>query len=202
VKSDLEIVQALAARVGLGDVLAGTAREWKQRMLRGKLEPRGVTLEDLERGPVKNPLAPSVVFDGRKFLTPNGRANLIREAAAPGARPSAQFPLLLASLSTPRSQSSQWARAPKLPLELVVHPEAAGGVADGAIARLESEVGSMQVRIRHDDRQRRDVALLPKGGHRTGGACANVLVRASVTDLGEGGALYDEPVRVVPLTES
>jgi anaerobic selenocysteine-containing dehydrogenase len=43
VRSDLEIVQGLAARVGLGDALAGDARAWKRRMMRGTLEPLGVT---------------------------------------------------------------------------------------------------------------------------------------------------------------
>src|SRR5262249_13476526 len=42
VKSDLEIVQGLAARVGLADVMAGEARAWKRRLVRGTLEPPGV----------------------------------------------------------------------------------------------------------------------------------------------------------------
>ncbi len=33
VKSDLEIIQGLAARVGLGEELAGSAREWKRRLM-------------------------------------------------------------------------------------------------------------------------------------------------------------------------
>src|SRR5258706_10635134 len=34
VKSDLEIIQALAQRVGLAEVMAGSAREWQERMMR------------------------------------------------------------------------------------------------------------------------------------------------------------------------
>ena len=55
VRSDLEIVQALAERVGLGPVMAGETREWKRRMIQPKLEPRGITLETLEAGPDSEP---------------------------------------------------------------------------------------------------------------------------------------------------
>lgn len=57
----------------------------------------------------------------------------------------------------------------------------------------------MTVRVRHDEKQRRDVATVPKGGRLKTGRAANRLVRARLTDGGEGGALYDERVRLVPL---
>src|SRR5690606_28476467 len=100
------------------------------------------------------------------------------------------------ALSTPKSQSSQWVAPPALPLELTLHPDAAQGLHDGAIARLESELGSMRVRVRHDPAQRRDVASLPKRGHHSSGASANALLGAQLTDIGGGGVLYDQPVRL------
>jgi len=80
-----------------------------------------------------------------------------------------------------------------------VHPDASNGVADGALCEIVSAVGSMVVRLRHDPLQRRDVALTAKGGHLAQGRCTNALIRAQVTDLGEGGALYQERVRIIPL---
>ena len=80
-----------------------------------------------------------------------------------------------------------------------VHPDAAGGLPDGALCLLESPRGTMTVRLRHDPLQRRDVVLTPKGGHLRDGRCANALLTARTTDLGEGGALYDERVRIVAL---
>ena len=59
----------------------------------------------------------------------------------------------------------------------------------------------MTVRLKHDARQRRDVVIVPKGGHLRDGRCANALIRAATTDMGEGGALYDERVRIVALAE-
>src|SRR5439155_800906 len=81
-------------------------------------------------------------------------------------------------ISTERSQSSQWSAALDGPAEATVHPDAAGGLADGAICRLESPIASMTVRLRLDARQRRDVVLTPKGGHLRDGRCANALVAA------------------------
>lgn len=196
VKSDLEIVQGLAARVGLADVVAGSARDWQERIAAPKLRPHGITLADLETGAVKSPLAKPVLFEGRTFETATGRVNLIHEPALPPPAVDDELPLLLLSLSSERSQSSQWARPPSGPAVLTVHPDSAPGFRDGDEAILESRVSKLRVRLRFDDKQRRDVALIPKGGHLRDGRCANALIAAQTTDLGEGGALYDERVRL------
>src|SRR5262249_54903476 len=67
VKSDLEILQELGQRVGLPGVLEGDARAWKRRLAEPRLAPHGITLETLERGPVRNPLAKPVLFADRRF---------------------------------------------------------------------------------------------------------------------------------------
>jgi hypothetical protein len=54
----------------------------------------------------------------------------------------------------------------------------------------------MTVTVRHDASQRRDVALVPKGGSLARGRCANAITQARLTDAGEGAALYEEPVRL------
>lgn len=198
VKSDLEIMQDLAARVGLSDVVAGSARDWQAKIAAPKLAPHGITLRELEAGPVRSPLAPQVLFADGKFPTETGRVNLIHEPPVEPATVDAEYPLLLLSLSTEKSQSSVWADKPQGPATVTVHPDAVPGLADGAIATLQSHIGSMTIRIQHDDKQRRDVALIAKGGHLRDGSCANVLIRAALTDAGEGGALYDEPVRILP----
>lgn len=198
VRTDLEIIQSLASRVGLSGAVAGTAREWQERMT-ATLRASGVTLEDLETTAVRKPNAPRVLFEQRQFPTESGRVNLMTAAEAPTpARPNRQFPLLLAALSTRKAQCSQWAKQPAGPLEVTVHPDAAVGILDGGLARLESTVGSLPVLVRHDPNQRRDTAMMAKGGHHHLDQCANVLVEAQLTDLGEGGSLYDQPVRLVP----
>jgi len=200
VKSDLEIIQEIARRVGLGAAVEGSARDWKRRFLGPKLLEKGVSLETLEEGLTRNPLPPKVLFEDRRFLTESGRVNLItEEPSQPSDAGEGDYPLFFMALSTDKSQSSQWAKPLDGPSVVTVHPDAAGGVPDGALGRVESRVGSMVVRIRHDALQRRDVALTPKGGHVKDGRCANAIIRARTTDIGEGGSLYDERVRIVPV---
>ena len=194
VKSDLQILQELSPRLGLDGVLAGSAREWKERILR---KDAGFTVAQLESdGAQRSALSAKVLFSDRKFPTKTGRVNLVTSAPA-RSQVSPEFPLYLMALSTEKSQNSQWSKGqPAGPAVVTVHPDAAHGLADGSFARLESAVGSLPIKVRHDSRQRRDVALLAKGGHLRDNRNANVLARARATDLGGGGALYDEPVRL------
>ncbi len=197
VRSDLEIMQGLAERVGLAPVMAGTARQWKERLIAPKLGPHGIVLADLVDGAIRNPLAPRVLFADRKFPTASGRVNLLTSPPPdPEELESEEYPLSLLSLSTDRAQSSQWSAQLTGPAVVTVHPDAAAGIPDGGIGRLESRISSLTVRVRHDPAQRCDVAIIPKGGHRRDGRCANSLLKARITDLGEGAALYDERVRL------
>ena len=56
-------------------------------------------------------------------------------------------------------------------------------------------MGSIRVRLRFDPAQRPDVVIVPKGGSYDRGNCANALVRARLTDDGEGAAYLDCRVR-------
>src|SRR5450756_957377 len=205
VKSDLEVMQALAAEIDarsgereekISEKVRGTAREWKRRLL-SRVEAAGVTLEDLERSSVRNPFAENVLFEGRKFPTDTGRVKLVHTLPpVPPEEPG--FPLWLFSNSTEKSQSSQWAAPEPAVLTATCHPAAANGFADGAVVRVESALGSIRVRLKHDASQRRDVMIVPKGGNYDRGNCANALIKARTTDAGEGAAYQDCRVRLVP----
>jgi len=192
-RTDLRILQDLAERLGLGAVLDGSARTWKQRLL------RAVPLDRLEQGPLRNPDAPRVVFEGRRFPTASGRINLLRSFDARETERPFRFPLRLMAISTPHSQCSQWSPSePETELPAHVHPDCCGGIADGSLAMLSSERGSMRVRMTHDDSVRRGLVVVPKGGSPSLGRGSNAITAARLTDLGEGAALYEEPVRLDP----
>lgn len=201
VRTDLQILQALAPKLGLGNALAGSARTWKEQVLSDQVKRMGVNVDALELGPQKNPLAPHVVFHDRKFPTATGKVQLLTEVPLNTAITDPQFPLTLMALSTRNSQSSQWTSSPPSVLPLTIHPASTNAIPDGALARLASRHGEIQVVVRHDARQRRDTAVLPKGGHLHVNACANSLLPARLTDLGEGGALYEEPVRLLSMEQ-
>jgi len=204
VLSDLEIVQALAKTFdektgerdrGISSKVRGTAREWKERMLTPAAR-HGVTLEKLEQGTVRNPLAGEVLFADRRFPTESGRMKLVTSLpASPPEEPG--FPLWLFSNSTEKAQSSQWAGTPPDMLTATCHPDAANGFGDGEVVVLESALGRLRARLKLDPSQRRDVVIVPKGGHFDSGTSANALIRARTTDAGEGAAYLDCRVRIV-----
>lgn len=200
VKSDYRILQELAPRVGLDAELARSVCDWKRRLL-GPVSGQGASLEALEHGPVRNPLVPEVLFAGRRVPTATGRVNLIRELDPEPPRATAERPLLLMALASEKSQASQWpSHQQEGPATVTVHPDAANGFRHGDLVRLESGLGSIEVVVKLDPRQRRDVALMDKGGWLHRGRCANVLVLAQATDAGGGAAYYDTPVRLLPLS--
>ena len=196
-RHEIAILHGLARRLGLADRFPGSVDEWKRRVLR-RVEPRGITAASLARAPARNPFVPEVLFEGRRFPTADGKARLVGEAPPPIEAGDADFPLLLFAGSTPKGQSSQWCEpTPPGPPEVRLHPAAANGLADGAPAWIESRIGRLRVRVRHDASLRRELACMDKGGMVRDGRCPNLLVRAVATDAGEGAAYYDEPVRVV-----
>ena len=201
VKTDYEIARELSRRLGLAEHFSEDVTAWKRRLL-AKIADKGASLEQIREGYVRNPLAPRVLFADRKFPTPSGRVNLIHEIDPEPERPTAERPLLLMAFSTEKAQSSQWARPhamPDGPALAVAHPEAVPGFRDGDLAAIESELGRMNVRLKLDPRQRRDVVLMAKGGWLSHDRCANALVVARETDAGGGACYYDTPVRVVAM---
>lgn len=198
VKTDLEIYQALAERLGFGDRLAGSPHEWLERLLAPVHD--AIRVDELRARAVRNPLAPRVLFENRRFETPDGRFHFVTDPSLETPPRDDTFPLLLGSFSTPRAQSSQWSRpVAGRPLEARVHPDAAPWASDGMDARLRSRHDEMQVVVRLDATLQRDLVVVPKGGWLRDGQAANSLIRAEATDLGLGAAYYDEAVRLEPL---
>lgn len=196
VKSDYEISRLLAPRVGLDGEFADDVDTWKRRLL-SRLAKRGESLEALRNGAFRNPLSKKVLFDDREFPTPTGRVNLIRTVDPEPARMAPERPLLLMALSTPSAQGSQWVHGENEgPLPATVHPDAASGFQSGDLAVVESDRGELTVRLVFDNRQRREVLLVPKGGWLREGRCANQLIPARTTDAGGCAVLYDTPVRL------
>lgn len=200
VKTDYEIIQALARRTGLEGVFAGDVDSWKRRVL-AKVADRGASLEDLRRGPVRNPLAPTLMYPDRTFPTPSGKVNLVHQVPLDQPRGTPLRPLLLMALATERAQGSQWLPSQQEgPATAIVHPDAAIGFAPGDTVRLESEVAEIVVRLAFDPRQRPDVVLMEKGGWLSAGRCANALVRGEETDAGGCAVYHDTPVRLLPIS--
>ncbi len=197
VKSDYEIIQLLARRVGLQSEFSSSIRDWKQRMLR-RLKAAGIDLQAFAHGAIRNPFAPKVLFADRKFPTPSGKAELLAELPAQMLVSERDRSLRLAALASPESQSSQWPPQTQVgPAIATLHPDAASGFHDGQVALLRSMRGAMLVRLRFDARQRSDMVLLDKGGWLSAQRCANALIPAELTDDGQCAIYYDTPVELL-----
>ncbi len=194
---DLEILQGLARRLGREELLAGTGSAWARRFLSAEVLAAGLDPEALERGPQRNPLAPGVLFEDGRVATPEGKVRLLERADfEPGETGGG---LWLFSNSHRDSQCSQWiGEEPREPPEARLHPEAAGGLADGSPAWLVSPLGRLAVRLRHDPELRTDLVCVPKGGSLDLGRAANAIIPAVETDLGGGAAYLDLRVEVEP----
>jgi anaerobic selenocysteine-containing dehydrogenase len=205
VRHEVTIFQDLAKRVGLASFPQDPIDQLKRHAL-AFVAGQGAGLESLRKhGAVRSPVADEVLFPHGRVLTATGRVQLLDRAPpppdlpAPPARAGASAPLWLFSNSTEKSQASQWAgKGLGERLWVAVHPDAVPGIADGAKVRIESVAGSLAAEVRHDPAQRRDVAIVPKGGHFDRGQSANAIIPAVATDLGLGAAYLDCLVRIVP----
>jgi len=192
-RHELEIVQGLAARLGLADVLAGTVDDWKARLTQ-TLSGDGATIAAMEAGPVRNPFVETVLYADKRFPTASGKASLITTEPELPAQGQEGFPLILMACSTPKGQSSQWSvEIPEGPPSARVHPDVAAPFA-GQEVELVSHLGALAVRLVPDDAVRPDMVVMAKGGMLRDGRCANALISAVETDLGGGAAYHDEPV--------
>lgn len=196
-RHELWIHQQLASRLGFGELLAGSPAEWKERLLAPQVDRVALT-----SGPVRQPGAPRVVFEGRRFATSDGKVQLLTsEPASPPSSPQ-DYPFRLMALSHPDSQCSQWAvEAPKIPIARISE-QADTGLPTGAVVRLESSRGGFLVRLQREPGLHPELVVLPKGGSGwVGGWCPNALIAAKATDFGEGACYYEEPVRLVAVAD-
>ncbi len=197
-RHELWIHQQLARRLGFGELLEGTPAQWKERLLKAEVDR-----EVFGGKTVPQPGAPEVVFAGRRFLTSDGRAQLITTEPPCPEDPPEGFPFLLMAVSHPDSQSSQWSlEPPQMPVARI-SADSDAALVDGAVFRLESRLGGFPVKIKREADLHAELVVLPKGGSGLfGGWCPNALIEARETDFGEGACFYEEPVRLVPMGAS
>ncbi|HEY3451004.1 MAG TPA: molybdopterin-dependent oxidoreductase [Myxococcales bacterium] len=196
-RTDGQILQGLAARLGFGDALAGSPEALIARLL-GPLSGAGVHLAALRERPRSLPGAVAVPFADGKFSTPSGKVELVQQApAAPS--PLADGELHLTATKTLHMVNAQ-ALDERLPAEPVarLHPDSlrARGLCDGDLAAIVSSAGRLRARLAADPEVRRDVLLLNPARWRGELQGVNRLREALVTDLGDGAAMHETRVRL------
>jgi anaerobic selenocysteine-containing dehydrogenase len=211
-----EVFRRLAERLGLDEPYL---RQSDEEMIRDALSSghpylEGITFDRLLAdgwAPLSLP-EPWMPFAEGRYDTPSGKCELYSERLAergfdplpahvPPAEPSPRFPLVLLTPKTAvHFLNSSYSHLPhhrraQGELWLDLHPADAGprGIADGALVRLASEHGTLEVRARVGERVRPGVVAIPSGEWASlgrNGVSVNVLTDDAVTAWSGGSALH------------
>jgi anaerobic selenocysteine-containing dehydrogenase len=197
-KSDLAIFQGLAARLGFGAEMAGSAGEWISRLI-APMQDHGITLDRLRvEGWIRHPLAQDVPFADRKFYTHSQKFEFLK-AWGEDFRPTVDYPLYLITGKTNTRLNSQVLDGDRDVLPQVwAHPEvlAESGLSAGEEALVESSSGRMRVRIHADPQQRRDTLFTTQGTWLGAGGTPNQLTGNVISHDGKLGAYNHVSVRL------
>jgi anaerobic selenocysteine-containing dehydrogenase len=196
VKTDGEILQLLAQRLGFGAALKGDPQLWMNRMLE-PLAADGLTLEKLHEKAYRNPRAAGVPFSERRFGTPSGKCEFITEYSPGPSNLGGSFHLV--ATKTLMMVNSQ-ILPEDLPEEPVVRVNpvilAERGFKDGDKAWIVSKVGKVKTRLAADEKVRRDVLLFNPALWKGELCGVNQLREALLTDIGNGAAMHQTVVQL------
>ena len=203
-KSELEIFQLLANKLGIGDKLRGTPKEWLRR-LAAPIINQGISFKKLQAGPCRVPSAPMVPFSDYKFKTKFGKFEFVTDNV-PEKTNDSQFPYHL--LST-MSQGWIGSEIPSIKqkngiLEVYIHPKVAKKeqITDGEKILLESPVGQLLVTVKISDKVRPDVILTYRGKWMKYQQGINILTLDIMSDSGYGTPYYETRVRLKKLLDN
>jgi anaerobic selenocysteine-containing dehydrogenase len=195
-RSDLWIYQQLAVRLGFGEEMAGTPRQWLDRIFT-PLTAKGVSVDSVMAGPVRCPTAPMVPFADRKFPTRSGKFEFIGELRNPR-RTVPGFPLTLVTNFSKKWLLSQMLEKdhPAVPFVRIGAETAKDyGIVHKELVVIRSPAGQLTVEAHVDPRVGRGMVIMPVGTWMKRGGGANVLTEDIISNFGQMAA-YGE-TRVV-----
>jgi anaerobic selenocysteine-containing dehydrogenase len=196
-RSDLWIFQRLAERLGFGDEMAGTPRQWLRRIF-APLEQKGVEVERVLTEPVRCPVAPMAPFADRRFPTTSGKFEFIT-AMDYVERVLPDYPLTLVTNFSKKWLLSQMLEKdhPKIPWIRIGRETAEEcHLQSGEKAIIRSPVGHLEVEVVVDPAVRRGMVVMPVGTWIKRGGGANVLTEDIVSNFGQMAAFGETRVRL------
>jgi anaerobic selenocysteine-containing dehydrogenase len=224
VRSETEIYRELGRRLGMSEATLKAFLPEPQdagvdAWLQARLDPLGITLDQLREGPVLAPGAPEVAFAELRFPTPSGRIELWSEEAAArwgvdplpmyrepvesAASGQGRYPLQLLTPNTKNGIHSQFLNLKVIrqfepePM-LIIGPEdaTARALKPGMRARVFNDRGALVLPVRIDFGLRKGVVVAFNGWGSQDGGSVNLLSAGRETDLGYGAAFHDNAVEV------
>jgi len=204
-KSEFEVFQTLADKMGFGDEMAGSPAEWLKKIT-VPIADMGIKWEDLRAGPVKMVPEDQIPYSDGIFFTESGKFEFITEF------PEYQmcehdlkdreldYPLCLISSSpekwvcsvVPETEMENGLLnvelSPKILEEL--------GIRDGETAVLESQVGELKVKVQETECARDDTVRTERGGWMKYGKNINILTIDLMSEAGNGTPYYETMVKI------
>jgi anaerobic selenocysteine-containing dehydrogenase len=197
-KSEFEIFQLLAQKLGFFGEMSGSTKDWLKKLTAPMLD-QGINFEDLQNSPQRMVQKTKIPFSDRKFKTESGCFEFIEELSIQDIDME-EFPLKLLSTMAEDFIGSVIPESEMVDgfLEVHVHPDILmeKNIADGNKALLESPVGSLVVKVKKDNEVRKDYILTYKGGWLKYNKCVNVLTQPLISEIGNGTPYYDTRIRI------
>jgi anaerobic selenocysteine-containing dehydrogenase len=227
-KSELEIFQLLADRLGIKDGMDGTPKEWLQKLALPILK-QGISFEDLKEGPMKLVPAYEIPYADGKFGTASGYFEFIQNFDENEYNPLKEHIhcddfkknhldafrtqcfdddddddiLRLIAVGPERWINSVVPESEMIEgfLEIKVSGEllAHKGMFDGETAVLRSKAGKLKVKVKESEDVRPDFVLTYRGGWMKYGKNVNVLTDDSVSTAGNGTPYHETWVKLEKL---
>nr|WP_319373513.1 molybdopterin-dependent oxidoreductase [uncultured Methanobacterium sp.] len=197
-KSEFEIFQLLAGRLGFEEEMSGHPEKWLEKLADPILK-MGISFEELQRAPQRMVKKNDIPFSDGKFKTESGKFEF-NEDFQPENRAIEGYPLRLLSTMPEGFIGSVPPNEEIIDecLEVQVHPNVLriNQLVDGDKAILESPVGSLTVQTRENYGIMEDYVLTYKGGWLKHNQCINVLTQDMSSAIGDGTPYYDTWVRI------
>ena len=219
---ETDLYRALGPRLGLADgdldaILPAPGDAGVEAWLQGRLDPLGITLDDLREGPVLAPGAEEVAFADGRFTTPSGKVELVSAEAKtrwgvdelPTYRESVEgpasgrFPLQFLTPNTKNGIHSQFLQLSVIRTldpgpTLFMGPEdaAARNLQGGDRVRVFNDRGELCLPLAVDFGLRPGVVAAFNGWGAEDGGSVNLLSEGRETDMGHGAAFHDNRVDV------
>ncbi len=198
-KSELEIFQTLADKLGFGDEMVGSPQYWLRKIASPILE-RGISFKEIQRGPVKMVSTCEIPYASGKFKTESGLFEFVKEFQDLEKELNNDFQIQIISTMPEKWLGSVVPESEKKTgyINVNVNPRTLQkyGLKNGYIAVLESKTGELSVKVLESEDVVEDVIQTYRGGWMKYGKNINVLTEDKTSQEGEGAPYHETRVKI------
>jgi anaerobic selenocysteine-containing dehydrogenase len=193
-RSNMQIFQSLAERLGFGEALQGKPWEWISRTW-ALLDDMGISMEAVKRGPVKR-VQPLIPYENGAFRTPDGKFQFITDYEGRKDEDGGFFLLMVKRRSLLNTQLLDPDAETRPTVSLNPNVMAEMGLRDGDRVWVCSPLDRVEAVARVSEFTRPDVAELGPSVWKDDQGGINRLRRAVISDLGPTAAVNETKVTI------